>query len=105
MRMVVEVDGNVDTRDPAKHDDRRRNECGHRPEAVNMGTLRVKVYPKCAAVSQQRHSVEDETLRVGLVAQDPFSAHRRLSSASLLIGQSASVNRLANTRSGWQQPI
>jgi hypothetical protein len=59
---------------------------------VDMGTLRMKVYPKRAAVSQQRHSVEDETMRVGLVAQDPFSAHRRLSSASLLIGQSLPVS-------------
>src|SRR5216684_1023920 len=105
MRMVVEIDGNVDTRDPAKHDDRSRDECGHRPEAVNMGTLRMKVYPKRAAVSQQRHSVEDETVRVGLVAQDPFSAHRRLSSRNLLVGQSACVSVLANTRGGWQQRI
>src|SRR5690349_297209 len=80
MRMVVEIHGHVDARDPAKHDDRRRDECGHRPEAVDMRTLRMKVYPKRAAVSQQRDSVEDETMRVGLVAQDPFSAHRPLSS-------------------------
>src|SRR5580704_207159 len=78
VRMIVEIYAYVDPRDPPKRACRGQHKCSSRPRPVNAHHCRMFVQPERARVRRQTSNMEDHTVNILRMRENPPVARLQL---------------------------